>query len=134
MSEEISVVDGVLGEVLPEQTVTLAELLEAPATREYTVPLSALGKGKVAVIRNLTHREVREVYDRCTDKKGKVDMDQVEQMMVQWASVNPKIMPDAYRQLVGKNAALIRQYVGAILEVSGCSADSLEAARARFRE
>jgi hypothetical protein len=126
MSEETTELTG----KEPRKVLTLDDLHAAPPTQEYTVAIPGLG-GDV-VIRNLTHEEVRQIYDRNT-KRGEVNTDGVERTMIFWASVNPKLPPPEYDVLVKKNAAIIRQIIAAILDVSGLTPDALETAKARFR-
>lgn len=113
------------------KVLTIQDIVEAAGTVERQVPIPALG-GDV-VIRNLTNREVKQIYERSTDRKGKVDQDRVEEMMICWGSVNPKITPDTYRVLLDKNAGAVAQYIAAILEVSELSQGAMDDARAAFR-
>jgi len=112
--------------------LTLDDIDEVHDLETATVFISEWG-GAVR-IRALERGEIKRIHKAATDRNGKMDLDRVEQMMVCWASIEPKFNPPAYAMLAKKNAGAVSKMLQAIAGLSGVDDESLEAARANFRD
>lgn len=112
--------------------LTLAEILAADDLPTKIIAVPAWGAS--VKVRALSRAEVRRAYSQATDRKGIVDADSVERMMIMWGMVDPVIRPPDYDKLMAKNAGAVQQIVFAIMELSGLSQDALETAQDSFRD
>lgn len=116
----------------PTKILTLDEILSAKDLPEKTVYIAQWG-GNV-VVRALTRGELKDAYRKATDRKGETDADQVEEYILCWGSVSPKLTPPTYKKLAEHNAGAVRTMLDAILGLSGADDQALERARDSFRD
>lgn len=122
-----------------KRILTVDDILAAPDVQENLVEVPEWGG--VVKIRSFTKGETQRIrreatlkYNTQTQKKGEIDRERLEMLMLIHGVVEPQFGPEHIEQLRKKAAKPIETILNALLELSGMKEASVDEAEAAFQE